>query len=275
MKLEKLTRKIIQQRCDAQVYERGEDYYRSGRVRQRMKSTRGIKVQVHGTQVYAVAITERRGEMVAICTCPYGQSWEGYCKHIVAVLLAWLEEPESFAAVKDFPEMLQKKTKEELVEMLSQIGETYPAIAQDFLGAGGREFDPGAAMREALEAFESSGESTRAELVRRIEPIAQRAEAALVRGDTEMARRTYYELVLRCLQSEEKYGSTEIFPDGLVYSYAQGYHEAVEADPEREQKAAMILEEIAEMEGIEVAEIEGIEFGELRKLLAAAKREKS
>ena len=37
----------------------------------------------------------------------------------------------------------------------------------------------------------------------------------------------------------------------------------------------MIMEEIAEMEGIEVAEIEGIEFGQLRKLRAAAKREKS
>ena len=273
MKLDKLTKKAIQQRCDAQVYERGLDYYRSGRVQRRLRTVRGLKATVQGTIAYDVSITERRGKLITICTCPYGQTWDGDCKHIVAVLLAWLEEPESFAAVKDFPEVLQKKTKEELVEMLSQIGEVYPQIAQDFLGAGGREFDPGVAMREALEAFESSGESTPAELVRRIEPIVQRAEAALVRGDAEMARRIYYELVLGCLGVEEKYGSTEIFPDGLVYGYAQGYHEAVEADPEREQKRDMILDEIAKMEGIEVAEIEGVEFDEVRKLLTEAEKE--
>jgi hypothetical protein len=54
----------------------------------------------------------------------------------------------------------------------------------------------------------------------------------------------------------------------LVYSFAQGYHEAVEADPERKQKAKMILEEIAQMEKSELAEIEGVEFSEVRELLA-------
>jgi hypothetical protein len=77
---------------------------------------------------------------------------------------------------------------------------------------------------------------------------------------------------LGCLHVEEEYGSTEIFPEGLVFGYAQGYHEAVEADPEREQKAAVILEEINEMERSELAEIEGVEFTEVRELLAPAEK---
>jgi len=63
----------------------------------------------------------------------------------------------------------------------------------------------------------------------------------------------------------------EIFPVGLVYSFAQGYHEAVEADPEREQKAKIILKEIAQMERSELAEIEEICFDELRELMLGAK----
>jgi hypothetical protein len=90
-----------------------------------------------------------------------------------------------------------------------------------------------------------------------------------------MARRIYYELTLGCLRVEDEYGSTEIFPEGLVYSYAQGYHEAVEADPEQEQKAKMILEEIAKMEKSEAAEIEGVYFDEVRELLAQAGKEKT
>ncbi len=189
MKLGKLTRKEIQRSCDAQVYQRGLDYYRSGRVRNR------------------------------------------------------------------------------LIEILGQICEVHPQIARDFLGIGDRAFDPRAAVQEALEAFTRPDGCTAGELGR-LEPIAHRAEAALVRGDAEIARRIYYELVLGCLHVEEEYGSTEIFPEGLVFGYAQGYQEAIEADPERERKAKLILEEIAEIEKSELAEIEGVCFDEVRELLA-------
>lgn len=70
MKLDKLTRKTIQQRCDPQVYGRGVNYFASGRVHRRMRTKRELKAEVHGTQVYKVSISERRGELIAICTCP-------------------------------------------------------------------------------------------------------------------------------------------------------------------------------------------------------------
>jgi hypothetical protein len=272
MKLDKLKRKQIQQLCDAQVYARGVGYFSDGRVRARIKTARGLKAEVRGTMVYDVSITERQGELIAVCTCPFAETWPGYCKHIVATLLAWIAEPESFASTKDWQKTLRRKTKNELIEILVQICEVHPQTAQDFLGVGERGFDPRAAVQEALEAFAPPDGCTAGELVRQLEPIAQRAEAALLRGDAEMARLIYYELTLGCLRVEDEYGSTEIFPDGLIYSFAQGYLEAVEADPERQQKAAVILEEIAQMERSELAEIEGVEFSEVRKLLATAKR---
>lgn len=272
MRLDKLTQAEIKRRCDEQVYRRGEEYYRSGRVRHCLKSARGLQAQVHGTTVYDVHIIERRGELIAICTCPFARNWEGYCKHIVATLLAWLEEPERFVSTEDSLGALKKKTKGELVEILSRICEAYPQIARDFLGVGEREFDPRAAVQEVLEA--SVDECTPTELARRLEPIARRAEAALAQGDAELARRIYYELVLGCLHVDEEFGSTEIFPGNLVYSYAQGYQEAVEADLERAEKAAMILEEIAQMERSELAEIEGVWFDDVRKLLGRAAKKR-
>lgn len=273
MRLDKLTQAEIKRHCDEQVYRRGEEYYRTGRVRRCLKSARSLQAQVCGATVYDVHITECRGELIAICTCPFAQSWEGYCKHIVATLLAWLEEPERFVSTEDLQGTLKKKTKGELVEILSRICEAYPQIAQDFLGVGEREFDPQAAVEEALET--SVEECTPAELMRQLEPIARRAEAALAQGDAEMARRIYYELVLGCLRIDEEFGSTEIFPAGLVYSYVQGYQEAVEVDPARAEKAAVILEEIARMERSELAEIEGVWFDEVRKLLGRAEKKRA
>ncbi len=49
--------------------------------------------------------------------------------------------------------------------------------------------------------------------------------------------------------------------------------EAVEADPERGQKAPVIGDEIAEMEKGEAAEIDGVEFGEVRRMLKGAEKE--
>jgi len=194
MQLDRLTRQAIQQRCDEKVYERGLEYDSSGRVRNRLKTARGLKAEVRGTMVYDVSITERRGELIAVCTCPFAETWPGYCKHIVATLLAWIEEPESFASTKDWQKTLRRKTKDELIEILGQICEVHPQIAQDFLGIGERGFNPRAAVQEALEAFAPPDGCTAGELVQRLEPIAQRAEAALMRGDAEMARRIYKEI---------------------------------------------------------------------------------
>jgi hypothetical protein len=235
-----------------------------------MRTARGLRAEVVGTQVYAVSIEERRGDFIAICTCPYGQNWGGDCKHIVATLLAWIAEPESFTELKDIGEVLGAKSKDELIKILCEIGEVYPQVVQEFLGG---PFDPRAAVQNALGADAVEEGCIGPELTRRLEPIARRAEVALRGGDAELARCIYRELILGCLRVEDEYGSVEIFPDGLVYSYVQGYHEAVEADPERGQKAPVILDEIAEMEKSEAAEIEGVEFGELRKLLKGTEKE--
>jgi hypothetical protein len=273
MKLGKLAKSAIQKRCDTQVYQRGQEYFHTGKVRRRVRTARGIRAEVVGTQVYTVIIDERRGDFITICTCPYGQSWGGDCKHIVATLLAWIDEPGSFSLVKDFHDALKEKSKEELAKILSEICEIYPQIAQEFLEEVG--YDPRAAVQNVLGSDVVEEGSTTTELTQRLEPIAKRAEVALSRGDAELARRIYHELILGCLRLDDEYGSVEIFPDGLIYGYVQGYHEAVEADPEREQKEALILGEIAPMEKSEAAEIEGVEFSEVRKLLKKAEKKRT
>lgn len=54
-----------------------------------------LSAQVRGTYMYQVEVEVSPGGIHAQCSCPY--TWGGYCKHVGAVLLKWLQTPGAFA----------------------------------------------------------------------------------------------------------------------------------------------------------------------------------
>ena len=59
------------------------------------RSGHTLTAQVRGSRLYEVEIDVEPGGISAICSCPY--NWGGYCKHIGAVLLKWIQSPGDFA----------------------------------------------------------------------------------------------------------------------------------------------------------------------------------
>jgi uncharacterized Zn finger protein len=99
MTLPNLSEDTLHRNTTAQSFERGEQYYASGVVRAAVRRGMALEAQVEGSQFapYRVAITlDQAGIRSASCTCPY--DFGGYCKHIVAVLLTYLRQPEAFTA---------------------------------------------------------------------------------------------------------------------------------------------------------------------------------
>lgn len=64
-------------------------------VRNPVRSGNTLTAQVQGSRLYEVEIDVEPGAIHARCTCPY--DWGGFCKHIGAVLLKWIQSPGSFA----------------------------------------------------------------------------------------------------------------------------------------------------------------------------------
>jgi hypothetical protein len=60
-----------------------------------------LTAAVRGTRLYEVEVDVEPGGIHARCTCPY--NWGGYCKHVGAVLLKWIQSPASFAAQEATP----------------------------------------------------------------------------------------------------------------------------------------------------------------------------
>ncbi|OGP94479.1 MAG: hypothetical protein A2157_08080, partial [Deltaproteobacteria bacterium RBG_16_47_11] len=85
---EKLSWYDLEQWAGSRVLSRGQGYHRDHRVRELAQTqTGGIIAWVQGGQKYATEVDYEDGELISICTCPYGNN----CKHAVAVVLEYLD----------------------------------------------------------------------------------------------------------------------------------------------------------------------------------------
>ncbi|MFO7684083.1 MAG: helicase-associated domain-containing protein [Chloroflexota bacterium] len=101
--LETLTEKDIKHVVNASSLKKARSYV--GRVRNGVRNGRSLRAQVRGSRTYTVEIDVADGDIHAVCSCPY--DWGGYCKHVGAVLLLWLESPGSFVMQQPAPAAAQ------------------------------------------------------------------------------------------------------------------------------------------------------------------------
>src|SRR5690349_15460878 len=89
------TLELIGQRANVNSFERGFEYYKQGRVSKTIKRGLSLEGYCAGSVTYHVqVIFDRLGIKSTRCTCPY--EFGGDCKHIVALLLTYLYQPEKF-----------------------------------------------------------------------------------------------------------------------------------------------------------------------------------
>src|SRR3972149_3816869 len=201
---------------------KGQEYFAGGRVRDRLRTGDGLRARVEGTYTYSVVIRERGADLAGTCTCPYRAHWGGECKHIHAVLIAWAKEPKSFKRVADWRDLLAKKSKEQLLDILTEVLEASPHLMEEMgLEAEKPEkFKP----ESAIKAIFSSEDLDVAEMVERLDRIAKRAVEAQKAGKLDAGRKIYFALVKGCLDFAELYNAAEMFMDlDVPAAYAEAY----------------------------------------------------
>jgi hypothetical protein len=71
-------------------------------------------------------VTNEKGLAYGVCSCPYEGG--GECKHVVALCLAYLDKPESFAESKPVQNTLESRSKEQLISLIETIVKHYPQV---------------------------------------------------------------------------------------------------------------------------------------------------
>jgi hypothetical protein len=112
---------------EPRIFERGIRYFEEGRVLRPVVYKKSLMAECRGTQPvnYSIHIEAEEGNIVASCTCPYAS---GNCKHIAAVLYAWLKNPSMFADLGQAEELLKRQEKSALVEMVIDMVRYDPSV---------------------------------------------------------------------------------------------------------------------------------------------------
>jgi len=114
----------------ARAFERGEAYFKSGHVQEVVETSEGVKGSVLGTALYETSLHAKGRRLVRSCTCPVGADGD-FCKHCVALGLAWLGEPrpgrsrsrgvvEREPTMEDLRASLRQRDKEDLVDVVTK-----------------------------------------------------------------------------------------------------------------------------------------------------------
>jgi len=141
--------------ASAPSYERGLAYLEAGRVGLLRASAGRVGATVQGSESYLVELRAEGGKLRFSCSCPIGR--EGaFCKHCVAVGLAWLgEHGDPTPTLDNARTHLEALPQSELVELLIDHAHDDEALARKLLlqaarPAGGAAADV-ASLRTLIE----------------------------------------------------------------------------------------------------------------------------
>ncbi len=124
-----LTPDRIQERCTEQSYMRGLEYFHAGTIGNPTLHGYTLSAICEGTDIDPYRVTVElmpTGIAATDCSCPY--DWEGDCKHIVALLLTYVEEPDAIYSLDALLTTLEAKPKSSLLQVISELLKRAPEL---------------------------------------------------------------------------------------------------------------------------------------------------
>ena len=124
-----ITEDQIQERCTKQVFSRGEGYFYNEAIENPMFHGWTLSASCYGSEdtPYSVSVElTPTGIADAECSCPY--DWGGDCKHIVALLLTYIHEPEDIRSVDPILTAIAEKPRATLLHIISELLKREPAF---------------------------------------------------------------------------------------------------------------------------------------------------
>jgi tetratricopeptide (TPR) repeat protein len=115
----------IRQQTDEGSFGRGRSYFRNGHIVEPIRRGDTIEARCIGSEPAPYRVTATLAPAGdtggtpkrASCTCPRG----GFCKHIVALLLTWIDDPSRVTALPPVAEQLAGRSREELIALIERM----------------------------------------------------------------------------------------------------------------------------------------------------------
>ena len=210
---------------------------------------------------YPTVVTIVDGALESSCSC--SQQENGWCPCSLAILVAWLENPDSFLDRSSLKEQLKQFSKSELIkiilEMSDKIFETRELLKEE-----SPDLDT---LLESIdliitEAGTTGGADT-AELEEKLRQAQEKADRLAQMGRLSEARATYFYLLDNVYGLEEDSGKTGLFSEDLKQELFEEYCQLIHED--RHLDRTLIQQEIEQLE-TRASLVQGeLNFSDLKK----------
>lgn len=209
----------VQNWVGARSFQKGYHYYEDETILNPRKRGKRLIAECQGNQPMPYRVEIRLGPegiLEGSCTCTAGEG--GHCKHAAALLLTWLNEPELFVEVPELEDLLESRSKEDLIALIQQMIIRHPDLEQLLELAALSSLAPGEPVpaqritQQVHWAFSSAGGEMggdNARVAANLQPILDLGEELIDRGDVENAATVYLTLIdcmltyEDCLYSDE------------------------------------------------------------------------
>ena len=194
---------------DDTYFKRGQAYYASGAIYEQRHEGMKIKSKCSGSQApfyRQEVIFNSKGIESAECSCPVGDG--GHCKHAVALLLTWANDPDSFQEPEALDAILDKRSKPELIAIIKEMLEQEPDLESlmdlPIIGEESKPINIKAIRQQAQRAFRDVDYEWgyTEEIKRDLNPLLKLAAGYLSRGDAENSALIYLTVVEAILDNE-------------------------------------------------------------------------
>ncbi|MET0466780.1 MAG: SWIM zinc finger family protein [Chitinophagaceae bacterium] len=264
--LPQLTEAHIHELASGKSFERGETYYRDGAVLEPVRQEMELRAQCDGSdyEPYQVSATlTDDGIAETSCTCPY--DYGGICKHVIALLLTYIHEPQAFRSIPPLATLLNGRSQEELIaligEMIKHTPELLPLVELSVAtgqATQGKPLDASAYRRQTRRALRHDIEHVVERELRALRELAARSAKA---GDWLNAGVVYHAVLDEAVRGYDQM-LQEIDEDGgiavVIDEFALGLSQCLkksEADSETRRTWLETLLQ-AEMTDIEMGGID-------------------
>ncbi len=189
-------------------FQRGQRYFRDDRIFDTRRAGMTLKAKCEGSRStpYRVEVTfDDAGIADTDCSCPIG----GYCKHVVALLLTWLSEPEEFIEQQDIDTILLQCDKDELITLIKQMLRREPDLEYllTTISKPGTSIDPQIYRKQVDMAYRNAGDEWGAasEIADELLAITEIADSFAERHDYASATAIYNAIVTGVINHHYEY----------------------------------------------------------------------
>ena len=128
-KLPRLTEAHIRNLASESSFERGTNYYHDGAILEPIRQEMELRAQCEGSdyEPYQVSVKlAKSGIAETSCTCPY--DYGGICKHLVALLLTYVHDPQAIRSIPPLTALLAGLSQEELIALIGEMIKREPEL---------------------------------------------------------------------------------------------------------------------------------------------------